>query len=454
MLALSSVHKRTCTGVGDVGSEMSPDRLEQFTLRQYSKAINHLLEPNFAQKDKASIRIALVACMLFICLEFMRGRYRTGNNHLQSGIKLLAGLQDGSERGGGRCNILARESNREPIDEWLIEAFTSMNLLAAQFNQGYWMPPSPHISNYQPLSMTFESVTQARNMLDGMFKDIFHLMGCYRRESLFEVPAGSCSGQGLLDVQRRIKSNLEVWFNAYKASRVKFQVQLDPVSKIGYQLLLLYHIMASILADTCLRPDDEMAFDRHCHGFVSMITHSVDMLEAVRAVHDSNDPVFSRSGSELSLFTADIGWTPPLYFTALHCRIHHIRRRAIKLLRALPSREGIWDSIFAAFVAEEVMRIEEGDYYTDAPVVDHAPFYDQPHDHALSLPTLPAMRRVYDVQVVLPDSPSERTVLSCKRNKSDGGYEVITKEYDVGLQTDIANTQCTETDVLSKSLDD
>ncbi|RYP45871.1 hypothetical protein DL768_007828 [Monosporascus sp. mg162] len=453
MLALSSAHKRICIGVAEVESERSPDRLEQFTLREYSKAINHLLEPHFAQKDKASIRVALVACMLFICLEFMRGRYRTGNNHLQSGIKLLAGLQHDPERGDGRCNILAREFNREPIDDWLIEAFTRMNLLAAQFNQGYWMPPSPHISNYQPPPMTFESVTQARNMLDGMFKDVFHLMRCCRRESLFEVPGDSRSGQGLLDVQRRIKSDLEVWFNTYKASRVNFQVQLDAVSKIGYQLLLLYYIMASILADTCLRPEDEMAFDSHCHGFVSMITHSVSILEAVRAVHDLNDPVFSRSSSELSLFTADIGWTPPLYFTALHCRIHPIRRRTIQLLRALPSREGIWDSIFAAFVAEEVMRIEEGDYYNDVPVDNYGPFDSQPHDHALSLPTLPASRRVYDVQVILPDSPSEKTVLTCKRNKSDGGYEVITKEYNTGPQANITKKQCTETDVLSMSLD-
>ncbi|RYP08727.1 hypothetical protein DL764_001747 [Monosporascus ibericus] len=454
MLALSSAHKRICIGVAEVGSERSPDRLEQFTLHQYSKAINHLLEPHFAQKDKASIRVALVACMLFICLEFMRGRYKTGTNHLQNGMKLLARLQRDSERGDGHCNILTRESYQKPIDDWLIEAFTRMDLLAAQFNRGYWMPPSPHSSNYQPLSMTFESVTQARNMLDSMFKDIFHLMGCYRQESLFEAPANSGPGQGLLDIQRRIKSNLNMWLNTYKASRVSFQFQLDAVSKIGYQLLLLYHIMASILADTCLRPDDEMAFDRHCHGFVSMITHSANILEAVRAVHNSNDPVFSRSGSEISLFTVDIGWTPPLYFTALHCRIHHIRRRTIKLLRALPSREGIWDSMFAAFVGEEVMRIEEGDCYMDAPVVDHAHFDSQPHGHALSPPTLPASRRVYDVQVVLPDSPSEKTMLSCKRNKSDGGYEVITKEYDVGPQTGIAKKQCTETDVLSKCLDD
>ncbi|RYP18676.1 hypothetical protein DL765_003811 [Monosporascus sp. GIB2] len=454
MLALSSVHKRTCIGVGEVGSERGPDRSEQFTLRQYNKAIDHLLEPRFAQKDKASIRTVLVACMLFICLEFMRGRYKTGNNHLQSGIKLLAGLQREPERGDGHCNILTQESTREPIDDWLIEAFTRMNLLAAQFNQGYWMPPSPRSSNYQPLSMTFQSVTQARNMLDSMFKDIFYLMGCYRRERHFEVRADSSSEQGSLEVQRRIKTGLEVWSNMYKASRVNFQVQLDAVSKIGYQLLFLYHIMASILADTCLRPDDEMAFDRHCHGFVSMITHSVNMLEAVRAVHNSNDPVFSRSGAELSLFTADIGWTPPLYFTALHCRIPSIRRRTIKLLRTLPSREGIWDSIFAAFVAEEVMRIEEGDYYMNAPVVDHAPFDNQPHDYALSQPTLPASRRVYDVQVVLPDSPSEKTLLSCKRNKSDGGYEVITKEYDVGPQTDVAKKQCAETSGLSKALDD
>jgi hypothetical protein len=209
------------------------------------------------------------------------------------------------------------------------------------------------------------------------------------------------------------------------------------VPKIGYQLLFLHYIMANILADTCLRPDDEMAFDSHGNGFASIIAHSFKVLEGVRTVHNSNNPVF-RSGSELFFFSADIGWAPPLYYTALHCRIHHIRLQAIRLLRAIPSKEGIWDSRFAASVAEEVMRIEEGNHYNDVTVDDESLFANLPQHRDLSRPTLPESCRVYHVRIVLPDGSSGKAFLTCKRGKTYSDSEDITREYDIGRQAWIA----------------
>lgn len=99
----------------------------------------------------------------------------------------------------------------------------------------------------------------------------------------------------------------------------------------------------------------------------------------------------------------------------------------------MTSREGIWDSLFAASVAEELMRIEEEDYYKDNLVNDTLPFTREAQDHDFSLPMLPASRRVHDVQVILPDSPSGKAILICKRNTSDGGCEVITREHKEGV---------------------
>lgn len=434
--ALSSAHKRFCSGAGGGGTPSSsetdaPDKLEQFTLRQYGEAINHLLHRRVTHNDgaKETVRVTLIACMLFICLEFLRGRYKTGNNHLRSGMRLLGGLQRHPERG--------RESHCVTIDDWLIEAFTRMNLLAVQFGQGLrgcWEPASPRLFNSRPLStgiITFKSVAQARNSLDSLLGDIFHLTRRYHQNRLLKSSVDFVPAQGLLDGQQRIKSDLASWFNAYNASTVDFQLPLDAIPKLGYQLLILHFLMAKIMVDVCLRPDDEMAFDSSCHGFVSLIAQSVDFLEAVRVLHNSNHPLVFGSGPKLFLFNADIGWTPPLYYTALHCRIHRVRLRALHLLRALPSKEGIWDSRFAASVAEEVMRIEEGDF--DEDLNEELPFDRQPHDEHLSLSTLvPASRRVYDVRVILPDSPSRGAVFTCKRKTNAGDCELVTRELDIG----------------------
>lgn len=42
------------------------------------------------------------------------------------------------------------------------------------------------------------------------------------------------------------------------------------------------------------------------------------------------------------------------------CRDPVCRRRAIRLLREFPIREGLWDSVVAARIAEHVMWLEEG----------------------------------------------------------------------------------------------
>jgi len=46
-------------------------------LRQYSKAISHLVQPGASPKDRHLSAVALLTCVVFICLELLRGRYRT-----------------------------------------------------------------------------------------------------------------------------------------------------------------------------------------------------------------------------------------------------------------------------------------------------------------------------------------------------------------------------------------
>lgn len=442
-LALSSIHKRICFGVGDTELERAPGRLEQFTLRQYSEALR-LLQPHHPrrhddvvvskqgpERDNAATRVALIACMLFICLEFIRGRYKTGNKHLQSGMKLLTNLQAESGRDSG----LLRSGTRVPVDDYLAEAFNRMNLLAVQFGHGYRraQPLGPNVVfEYQRLShgMVFESITEARRTLDHLLDNIFHFsQECCRRDhkTSVDVPAAHVL---LLDTQQHMQADLRAWFDTYKASRSKFQTQRDLLSKLGYQLLSLHFSMATIMAATCLAPRDEMAFDAHCGHFASLVADATEFLTVVRAIHSSTAPnlqPYARS-AELFIFNADIGWTPPLYYTAIHCRSRSVRVQAMALLRTLPSKEGIWDSQFAASVAYEVMCIEEGDHDQAAATEDISWDIQQYAQENPSTPVLPASRRVHDVQIILPDSAAEKAVLICKQGIYGSDFRVITKE--------------------------
>ncbi|KAK3385316.1 hypothetical protein B0H63DRAFT_181543 [Podospora didyma] len=322
--------------------------------------------------------------MLFTCLELMQGRYKTGKTHLQSGMKLLADLTD---------------SKREYTNDWLVGAFTRMNLLATQFGQGLQTPPGPQLPTHsQPLSsmLVFESVSQARDYLDYLLADILHLADTCRQQTDFQDSVQRSSpGQDMLDIQR-IKSDLASWLHIYRESSVRLHTQKRPLNEIAFHL-------------------------------------------QVQAFHQLKDPAYVVSGTEQFFFVADIGWVPPLHYTALHCRVRHIRQRAIDLLQAVPIHEGVWDSVFAASVATEVMRIEQGGVVencdawvgnNDLPTV-HPELVFQDDEESLNLPTAPALHRLYDVQVTLSDSPTGKATLSYKKGTSDGRFRITTTEYDV-----------------------
>jgi hypothetical protein len=55
-----------------------------------------------------------------------------------------------------------------------------------------------------------------------------------------------------------------------------------------------------------------------------------------------------------------MGIIPPLYFTAMKCRVLTIRRAAIRLLeRTMPRREGIWIADVSVVIARRLVEIEE-----------------------------------------------------------------------------------------------
>ncbi|KAF4460914.1 Transcriptional regulatory moc3 [Fusarium albosuccineum] len=72
-VALGAAHKREMLlATGTVA--LVPDEQECFILRQYNAAISHLQHHLAAGvDDKDSAHVAAIACMLFICLEFLRG---------------------------------------------------------------------------------------------------------------------------------------------------------------------------------------------------------------------------------------------------------------------------------------------------------------------------------------------------------------------------------------------
>lgn len=432
-LALSSVHR--LNGVEDTIRNVKirdsiPDKQEEFTLRQYTKAIGHL-QPHFSAKDMASIRVALITCALFICLDLFRGHYTTALAHLHSGLKLLRNIRNYS--GMWDEGLMVPTSSGEPIDDWIAETFFRLHLQARLFNQGSSYPRvllKP--VEYEVMPIKFQSMYQARKHLDRLLEEIVYLT---ERGKLQGWSTDEMTRPEIVDRQSFLQETLTSWFDIYKASRASLIAEFDgPVhGKFVYDLLHLYHIMAIIMAHACLWPTCESIFDLHADNFMSMITIAITLRRAPSS--DSNG--MSRS-------VADMAWIPPLYYIAIKCRIHRIRLHAIKLLRSSSHKEGIWDGAISACIAQKVMETEERDFYKDATNADDFDIRKPPEEQNLLLRALPKSYRVHDVQVLLPNDPLQNIILSCRRRKENRSLTILIAEYDALSECWIAEKEETQ----------
>ncbi|KAJ4371156.1 hypothetical protein N0V83_004372 [Neocucurbitaria cava] len=60
-------------------------------LVHYNKAVRSLVER--ATQSSQSVEVGLITCLLFICIEFLRGDYLVAFTHLQNGLKIIAEWQ-------------------------------------------------------------------------------------------------------------------------------------------------------------------------------------------------------------------------------------------------------------------------------------------------------------------------------------------------------------------------
>ena len=93
LLALSSLYQI----YGDQKQGIQPDprelhvALHREALRQYTRAVGSLSKKLL--EDRSSFQVALITCLLFIWLEFLRNDYAAGLQHLNSGFNILQDVQ-------------------------------------------------------------------------------------------------------------------------------------------------------------------------------------------------------------------------------------------------------------------------------------------------------------------------------------------------------------------------
>lgn len=393
---------------------------EDFVLEHYTRSIGHL-RPCLSIRDRSSARLTLVTCVIFVCLELLRGHFKTAIFHLESGIKVLHEAQ---------CQSSAA------VDDWIIDVFSRLYIQAALLNQHRRYPLVYTTYDFQQhrRDEQFLNFNQAWQQLECILFRIIELSADIRHDE--PLACLSVDSNVLFSLrQEQIQVDLNHWLGTYERSRASLQSLLrNDIELFAFRLLCSHHTVAQIMAATCFRDlDDETMFDKYDHQFIIAINHSI----ALANVRESqlSSAVTSMRCFNMTRSVIDIGWISPLYFVALKCRAHRIRLQAIRLLESSSHREGFLDASILVCVARKVMEIEEGDFYAHIDTNDNFGLLEPPTlEDLLLVPLLPEYRRVYDVDVTLPDGPMDSILLTCRQKELHGKCREIVTEYNMQQQ--------------------
>ncbi|KAJ5788432.1 transcriptional regulator family: Fungal Specific TF [Penicillium paradoxum] len=454
LIAVSSAHR--------FDYQHGPDSLaenklkdERFTLQQYNKAIRHLRRNT--TDNNHSVRVALITCLLFIILEYMRGQYEAGSEHLQYGIKLLCSISKSNPPSPMTPTILC--PGKDFAYNALVDAYARLGTQSAMFGHSsshiYLITQDPQATT---LPNVFSSLEEARRSLD----DLLNRVQCLTKHYYdYHTPNPPTSNQKT--IQNEILADLSLWRKTYTLSITLEADKTFEKERFSCSLLQMYHEMATIKASVCLHPtgenESEMIFDAYTENFLAIMTDFLNGWKnwAATSLREEDIPKLISQSDELKTifrnfntmsdmneilenslldilkqpsacsyllqmpecggngFTVEAGYIPPIYYTALKCRVPRIRRQAVKALRAVPHREGAWNGPILADVLEEVIAVEEGEFYTGDVGVNSSVGYVLPKPEELVVPKVPAEARVSNVRVLLPDHVAGHTYISYRK---------------------------------------
>lgn len=433
VIALSSAQKAEKLHRKSFGCH-DEDDAERFTLQQYNKAIGYLREHRHSSQSAESTRIVLITCMIFVVLEFLRGRYQMGFVHLKSGIKLLSEGQ--SHQYGDQMSSIVLRSKDDFAQIALVDAFTRLSVHCSFYkdNAQEVLISVREGNRADPYAIpsVFASVAEARRILDRIYGRIQFLRQSYPSSS-----SSSAKGESPLShTQDRILIDLKKW----KSARDAFIRQLTSThahirDRMCFEIMSLYHSMATIMVSVCLDPDKEMTYDSdaHIHAFACILAGCNELPQQLRLLAGQSPPPTASEPKCAGMgFSVEMGFILPAFFTAIKCRVPRMRRQALYVLRSGMNREAGWDRRVVARMVEEVIKEEEGNFYLTSSAFglngEIVQDLNPPTLDDFAVPRIESFRRLRDVSIILPDDLMAST-LTFKRRTEDGGWITCSRQF-------------------------
>jgi hypothetical protein len=368
----------------------------KLALSSYNKAIKHLTTQ---MQHENSDLIALLTCILFICVEFLQDNVNQALTLVHQGCAIIRAQGRTLEERSGDPRF---QSQQIMIDQQVMPMFTRLTVLSALCGRPavFTVPDETE----QEASMSFHDLKGARASLYTLMEQGHAIVR--RADACKWLKGENIELEKLRLEHARAVHLLDLWHTGF----VRVQVNED-LSKSSHMihavaLLSMYFTTTSIWLATCLQQSQE-CYDAHHAQFRKII-------EAAELIINTSE---GQAQGEI-LFTFEMGIVPPLYFTATRCRLPALRRQAVSLMQRAPTKEGMWDRAEMVYMAKLVILMEEGGEY-DVEEVMHMP---------------KELARLHDIMIERGDAaPGQRkTVVKfiSKLNGLDGPWHVEKEHFD------------------------
>jgi len=347
VFAVSSLHENRF-----YGTRAARQPADLFATVQYGKALRSLQKWQFPRERNlggtASVALPLIACALFICIEFMHGNSAAANIHISQGRRILAQF-DANTLASPAAELLRRE---------IAPIFSKLTVASFLFGSA----PEPIPSRFRRTrqrsgeTMHFADLAEAEQSMFELVEDGLRFAKegrFWQHTSGAKTPQSPPSEEliALEDQREQLLTQLRRWRDAFSVVQIS---NFDPKSQVTQVYCHTTQIIVGMALDR-----REMCYDDYAAEFASVIILTRRILDEEDANNIKNDRSFS---SQKALFNFDSGLIPPLYFVALKSRHPGLRRDALTLLErhsASCRRENLWDSYQAFKIAERAVALEE-----------------------------------------------------------------------------------------------
>lgn len=344
IIALSALCKASVARPGDRDSH------RQFAFMQQSKALRCI------RKDlsRGSVRLALIASLIFSSFESFHGNVETATQHISSGVRLLDYWQnekaniDKYNTGKGAAKLAHPPATVDPEIsgvlarlELQILTFLTMNPVSDQTLEG----TEDAEIGYIPIPDRFLSLEEGLPYaVQICMLSLHHVRKCAPYKTSPPTPFSD----SIMHNKNILMSAISSWKSAFAPLFHTLSLNASSPEHLGaLQFDVCVRVFETIIATSTSA--DETIYDSFTERFQYIVNSSREILQKD---HDLR----VGAGPRLQF---DMGLIMPLFFTATRCRDGTVRRLAIALLRKWKGRNGVWDGVQAASVADWIVRIEE-----------------------------------------------------------------------------------------------